>query len=617
MEGCMKRDVFISYASKDSKVADDVCEYLEQRGTTCWIAPRNIWPGSEYGQSIIEGIENSKVLVLIYSKHSNDSQHVLREIERAVAKNVPIIAYKISNTMPCKSMEYFLLSNQWLDATTKGKHLEELHNSIGSITAIEAGKMSKDIPRIEIKPGSVMNKITAILIPLACVVLLLAVGFLVLNKENKAKQEEPGIEALSNEGLTQPKLLEHTSQTNSLDQPTQKQDAKQQDLETQDPDQKQLGQQEEGQLGIQEGTQQKPGQTQGNNTIPAEKPQQKPEQTQANNTIPTADPQQKEDQEPIEDLNHNSLTAIDQVLIGDYITFGSYEPQGYQAENGDNKLTWIVVSIDQENNQAVLLSEKVIDMKPFDVAESGIFDKDTAGNSYDRTLKDSYTMEEMMEFRGNSDWETSNIRTWLNSDAARITYQDQAPILRATDEAANSYDLQAGFLYGFSKQEKARICEKNNVTVMNGMEALENGKKAYEIVPKRITDQYDYTGYATKTTKDKVYLLSFDELQKYLYDNNLVIFAEPTQSAIDSDHSSYYKLSLSYDIKYSSWALRSPNGASAHQILAVGFGASANEDIQMYYSTANGIGIRPAITITLDQATFEGEGSKHNPYTIK
>lgn len=35
----MKYDVFISYSSKDSGVAFDVCAMLEAAGLTCWIAP--------------------------------------------------------------------------------------------------------------------------------------------------------------------------------------------------------------------------------------------------------------------------------------------------------------------------------------------------------------------------------------------------------------------------------------------------------------------------------------------------------------------------------------------------------------------------------------------------
>ena len=83
------------------------------------IAPRDITPGREYGEAIIDAIENSKALLLIFSEYSNESPHVLREVERAVSKKVPAIAYRISNTTPCKSMEYFLLSNQWLNAPTK------------------------------------------------------------------------------------------------------------------------------------------------------------------------------------------------------------------------------------------------------------------------------------------------------------------------------------------------------------------------------------------------------------------------------------------------------------------------------------------------------------------
>lgn len=608
----MKREVFISYASKEIKIAEDVCKYLEQRGTTCWIAPRDILPGTEYGESIIEGIENSKVLVLIYSENSNNSQHVLREVERAVAKNVPIIAYKINNATPCKSMEYFLLTNQWLDATTKGKHLEELHNSILSLVSKDERTIIEDISLKEMKSSSIMKKAAPFAIAIASVALILTGIIVVLIRNNKPDKETPAIEVSYNEDFDKTSELEvlynELDQLNLLGEITNTKDQISSDQPSSNqPEPKTQDDLEQQELHPEDGKKE----TQ-------QEPLQQTQQTQSNPTTTKPEPQQQEEsQEPEEGQNASSSTILDQVSVGDYITFGSYEPQGYKAENGDSKLTWIVVELDKKNNQVVLLSEKVIDMKPFDVAESGKFDKDAAGNSYDRNIKDSYSMEQMIEFRGNSDWETSNIRTWLNSDAARISYKDQAPILRATDEYANAYDLQTGFLYGFSKNEKAMICEKKNVTAMNGMEALASNKKGYDVVPKLITDSYDLTGFATKTTKDKVYLLSFDEVQRYLYQNNLLLFAEPTQSAIDSDQSSYYKLSSSYNTKYSTWALRTPNGASAHQILAVSFGSSANEDIHMYYSAANGVGIRPAMTISLYHATLEGEGSKSNPYTVK
>jgi hypothetical protein len=46
----MARDVFISYSSKDKPTADAVCATLEANGIRCWIAPRDVVPGSDWGE---------------------------------------------------------------------------------------------------------------------------------------------------------------------------------------------------------------------------------------------------------------------------------------------------------------------------------------------------------------------------------------------------------------------------------------------------------------------------------------------------------------------------------------------------------------------------------------
>jgi hypothetical protein len=40
------RDVFVSYASPDVATANAAVESLEHRGIACWIAPRDVVPGS-------------------------------------------------------------------------------------------------------------------------------------------------------------------------------------------------------------------------------------------------------------------------------------------------------------------------------------------------------------------------------------------------------------------------------------------------------------------------------------------------------------------------------------------------------------------------------------------
>lgn len=124
----MAQHVFLSYASPDKGIADTVCSALEAGGIACWMAPRNILPGSDYGASIIEALEGAQAIVLIFSSHSNASPHIKREIERAVNKGIAIIPFRIENVLPSKSLEYFISTQHWLDAFTPPleRHLQHL-----------------------------------------------------------------------------------------------------------------------------------------------------------------------------------------------------------------------------------------------------------------------------------------------------------------------------------------------------------------------------------------------------------------------------------------------------------------------------------------------------------
>lgn len=114
----MAHDVFISHSAKDKPTADAVCAMLESEGIRCWIAPRDVIPGMEWGKSIIEAIEQTRVMVLIFTSHANDSPQIRREIERAANHEVVILPLRIENILPDKSLEYFIGNVHWLDALT-------------------------------------------------------------------------------------------------------------------------------------------------------------------------------------------------------------------------------------------------------------------------------------------------------------------------------------------------------------------------------------------------------------------------------------------------------------------------------------------------------------------
>ena len=71
-------DVFISYSSKDKSTADAICGQLEREKIRCWIAPRDVVPGSHYAEAIIDGINTCRAMVVVFSESSNGSQQVLR-----------------------------------------------------------------------------------------------------------------------------------------------------------------------------------------------------------------------------------------------------------------------------------------------------------------------------------------------------------------------------------------------------------------------------------------------------------------------------------------------------------------------------------------------------------
>lgn len=109
-------EIFISKSTKDDIIAEAVCNVLEQNNIKCWIAPRNILGGMDYAEEISKGIKESKILLVIVSKHSNDSKHVLNEINLAVEFNKIILPFKIDETEINESFRYYLDRTQAIHA---------------------------------------------------------------------------------------------------------------------------------------------------------------------------------------------------------------------------------------------------------------------------------------------------------------------------------------------------------------------------------------------------------------------------------------------------------------------------------------------------------------------
>lgn len=111
-----KKSVFISHASKNFKLADELRKLLEDRGISCWIAPRDIPPGYQYGTAIIEAIRECSVTLLVLTDDANQSKAVENEIERAFGYQKVIIPIRIRDIKPATGLEFFISNAQWVDA---------------------------------------------------------------------------------------------------------------------------------------------------------------------------------------------------------------------------------------------------------------------------------------------------------------------------------------------------------------------------------------------------------------------------------------------------------------------------------------------------------------------
>ena len=142
----MEHDVFISYSTKNKEAAQAICHVLEQNEIRCWMAPRNIPPGSDYGDVIEDAIKACKSVVVLFSETAAQSQYVKSEINIAFEEQKTIIPFRLDET-PLKGQNRLILNKtHWIDAYPDYK------TKFSDLVAAVALSLGKELPR---NPGPV------------------------------------------------------------------------------------------------------------------------------------------------------------------------------------------------------------------------------------------------------------------------------------------------------------------------------------------------------------------------------------------------------------------------------------------------------------------------------
>ena len=169
----MPRDAFISHASVDAELALSICEGLEQRGLTCWIAPRDVRSEGTYGTEIIRGLRECAAFLIVLTAASSESQQVEREAERASHYQKRIIPLSFGGGEPGERLEFYTAGRQRVAcaATIDERFLDRLAQVIRGEPPVVPER-----PRADAAPRAASRPTLAIAGVVAAVVVVATLG---------------------------------------------------------------------------------------------------------------------------------------------------------------------------------------------------------------------------------------------------------------------------------------------------------------------------------------------------------------------------------------------------------------------------------------------------------
>ena len=138
------QDIFISYSRRDLEFVTQLHQQLTAQGISAWFDKENIHVADHWRTSIVEGIRDCKVFVLVLSPDSTASVNVRKEVDLAERYKKQIVPLMWRKTEIPVAMEYQLAGIQWIDfqQTASQENFNEfadvLRGLIGGATLAEA-----------------------------------------------------------------------------------------------------------------------------------------------------------------------------------------------------------------------------------------------------------------------------------------------------------------------------------------------------------------------------------------------------------------------------------------------------------------------------------------------
>jgi|GEM_PF-1733781 len=88
---CSKKDVYISYASKDAELATNIAQLLETKGISAWVATTGVYVGENWRDAQVRAMMNASVHIIILDEDMMGSNFLRTEILLSEARELETV----------------------------------------------------------------------------------------------------------------------------------------------------------------------------------------------------------------------------------------------------------------------------------------------------------------------------------------------------------------------------------------------------------------------------------------------------------------------------------------------------------------------------------------------
>jgi len=290
--------------------------------------------------------------------------------------------------------------------------------------------------------------------------------------------------------------------------------------------------------------------------------------------------------------------------IGDYIQMGRYN---------EKPMLWRCVDLDA--NGSLILSDKAIGHKAFDAAGE---------HKYVDGTKQADTRTEDRMYYGSNLWETSSLRSWLNSSAPKekVVWPDGCPPDSEHADSSLPYADEKGFLAAgnFTASDLSVLKSVSQKTIINELDVpkLKSGGTelhilAFATLP-TVLENYDSAFYQNVT--DKMFVLDIKQLSKVSMNGNILgneYYIGTTTIGMDNDTPGFEYYDQS--VREGNWL----RDSCAYSDEVTGVRIVEPDGVVSWARKANrgGNGVRPAFYMNLSTTvSLSGSGTTTNPYVV-